>query len=212
VTLFCSFCGSSQHEVEHLIAGPSIAICNRCVARGIATLSGSPDLMPYGLPLAGREDGSCAFCGNSGATKLLTSDDRRYICRECLLLCHETLTQPTTQPRSAKHAEAVFVDLDCTGVGDQAARQHEVRRLERQLLAAIERNGLEFHLTAVIEPDKVGDLPTRVGGAWLQLDTPNAERLFAVIEATLRANPLCKGAQVIVRNGGPGSPQHEVLL
>lgn len=30
-TLFCSFCGKSQHEVKKLIAGPSVYICNECV-------------------------------------------------------------------------------------------------------------------------------------------------------------------------------------
>ena len=30
-TLFCSFCGKSQHEVDKLIAGPSVYICNECV-------------------------------------------------------------------------------------------------------------------------------------------------------------------------------------
>ena len=31
-TLYCSFCGKSQHHVEKLIAGPSVFICNECVA------------------------------------------------------------------------------------------------------------------------------------------------------------------------------------
>lgn len=30
-TLYCSFCGNSQHEVEKLIAGPGAFICNVCV-------------------------------------------------------------------------------------------------------------------------------------------------------------------------------------
>src|SRR5580700_2522138 len=31
-TLYCSFCGKSQHEVQNLIAGPNSFICNECVA------------------------------------------------------------------------------------------------------------------------------------------------------------------------------------
>jgi ATP-dependent protease Clp ATPase subunit len=31
-TLYCSFCGKSQHEVVKLIAGPSVFICDECVA------------------------------------------------------------------------------------------------------------------------------------------------------------------------------------
>lgn len=30
-TLYCTFCGKSQHEVKKLIAGPSVFICNECV-------------------------------------------------------------------------------------------------------------------------------------------------------------------------------------
>ncbi len=30
-TLYCSFCGKSQHEVQTLIAGPTVFICDECV-------------------------------------------------------------------------------------------------------------------------------------------------------------------------------------
>jgi len=30
-TLFCSFCGKSQHDVKKLIAGPAVFICDECV-------------------------------------------------------------------------------------------------------------------------------------------------------------------------------------
>jgi len=30
-TLYCSFCGKSQHEVKKLIAGPAVFVCNECV-------------------------------------------------------------------------------------------------------------------------------------------------------------------------------------
>ncbi len=30
--LYCSFCGKSQHEVKKLIAGPSVFVCDECVA------------------------------------------------------------------------------------------------------------------------------------------------------------------------------------
>ena len=30
-TLFCSFCGKSQHEVKKLIAGPSVFVCDECI-------------------------------------------------------------------------------------------------------------------------------------------------------------------------------------
>jgi ATP-dependent protease Clp ATPase subunit len=30
--LYCSFCGKSQHEVRKLIAGPTVFICDECIA------------------------------------------------------------------------------------------------------------------------------------------------------------------------------------
>ena len=30
-TLYCSFCGKSQHDVRKLIAGPTVFICDECV-------------------------------------------------------------------------------------------------------------------------------------------------------------------------------------
>ena len=30
-TLYCSFCGKSQHEVKKLIAGPNVFICDECI-------------------------------------------------------------------------------------------------------------------------------------------------------------------------------------
>ena len=32
-TLYCTFCGRSQHEVQKLIAGPGVFICDACVGR-----------------------------------------------------------------------------------------------------------------------------------------------------------------------------------
>ena len=53
-TLFCSFCGKSQHEVKKLIAGPTVFICDECVELCMdiikeehkATLSKSSDGVP----------------------------------------------------------------------------------------------------------------------------------------------------------------------
>jgi hypothetical protein len=30
-TLYCSFCGKSQHDVRRLVAGPAVCICDKCV-------------------------------------------------------------------------------------------------------------------------------------------------------------------------------------
>jgi ATP-dependent Clp protease ATP-binding subunit ClpX len=41
-TMHCSFCGKSQDQVEKLIAGPYIFICNECVALCADIVAGNP--------------------------------------------------------------------------------------------------------------------------------------------------------------------------
>jgi hypothetical protein len=40
--LHCSFCGKSQHEVEKLVAGPTVFICNECVGMCNDAIAGRP--------------------------------------------------------------------------------------------------------------------------------------------------------------------------
>ncbi len=42
-TMFCSFCGKSQHDIRKLIAGPSVFICNECVALCAKIVDETPD-------------------------------------------------------------------------------------------------------------------------------------------------------------------------
>ena len=43
-TLHCTFCGKSQHEVRKLIAGPTVFICDQCVAPSF--VAGKADTPP----------------------------------------------------------------------------------------------------------------------------------------------------------------------
>src|SRR5262245_41298016 len=45
-TLFCSFCGKSQHDVKKLIAGPAVFICDECVALCTTIIAETPDPVP----------------------------------------------------------------------------------------------------------------------------------------------------------------------
>jgi len=42
-TLFCSFCGKSQHDVRKLVAGPRVFICDGCVQICVNTIRDSDD-------------------------------------------------------------------------------------------------------------------------------------------------------------------------
>ena len=50
----CSFCGKDKSEVDRLIAGPGVFICNECVGLCEQLLSGRP--MPSFPPLDGKSD------------------------------------------------------------------------------------------------------------------------------------------------------------
>ena len=52
-TLYCSFCGKSQHEVRKLIAGPTVFICDECVELCtdiIQEENSGPRLLTEGVP------------------------------------------------------------------------------------------------------------------------------------------------------------------
>ncbi|MDX8388199.1 MAG: ATP-dependent Clp protease ATP-binding subunit ClpX [Ghiorsea sp.] len=58
-TLFCSFCGKSQHDVKKLIAGPTVFICDECIElcndimveeMGAAAAESGTDTKKEGLP------------------------------------------------------------------------------------------------------------------------------------------------------------------
>ena len=49
-TMFCSFCGKSQHDVKKLIAGPAIFICDACVGLCAKIIDDTPDKDPATPP------------------------------------------------------------------------------------------------------------------------------------------------------------------
>ena len=49
-TLFCSFCGKSQHDVKKLIAGPAVFICDECVALCTKIIAETPEKDPNTPP------------------------------------------------------------------------------------------------------------------------------------------------------------------
>ena len=74
---------------------------------------------------------------------------------------------------------------------------------------------LEDQLIEVIESKSLGEFDGNEfgpDGAVLYMYGPSAEDLFSSIEPILHANPLCQNARVVIRQGGPGAQQREVIL
>lgn len=106
------------------------------------------------------------------------------------------------QPAQPLTQQAVLVHLDGIGLPDHIYQECDASTIEDRLIEVIEREKLgEF------DGNEVGPSETT-----LFMYGPDAERLFAGIEKTLRGYPLCQGARVVIRRGGPGSPQREIML
>ena len=74
---------------------------------------------------------------------------------------------------------------------------------------------LSDKLTETIEQAGVGEFDgNEIGGGEtvLFMYGPDAELLFAAIEPVLRSTPAIKGTKAIIRKGGPGAEQREVLF
>jgi hypothetical protein len=98
--------------------------------------------------------------------------------------------------------QAVLIYLDGQGLPDHVYRDNDLSTLEDRLIQAIQAGALgEF------DGNEVGPAETT-----LYMYGPDAERLFAGIESTLRGYPLSKNARVVLRYGGPGANQRELRL
>jgi hypothetical protein len=103
---------------------------------------------------------------------------------------------------SGDDQQAVLVHLDGTGLPDHVYQECDLETIEERLTEVIDREGLgEF------DGNEIGPSETT-----LYMYGPDAEKLFAGIEQLLRAYPLCKGARVEIRRGGPDAESREVRL
>lgn len=87
----CTWCGRPPSEVDKLIAGPLVFICDVCVGSAERAASGRPSGVFGGIKkksVAAR----CAFCGKraSGRRGLVTSE-AGDVCSDCLRVCREIL-------------------------------------------------------------------------------------------------------------------------
>ena len=70
-------------------------------------------------------------------------------------------------------------------------------------------------MVETVERDGLGEFDgheMRMTETVLFMYGPDADRLFAGIERVLRQYPLCTGARVVIRYGGPGSREKVIKL
>jgi len=107
-----------------------------------------------------------------------------------------------TSGESKSSEQALLVHPDALGLPKEVYDSYDVATLEDRLEDAISREAAgEF------DGNEFGP-----GEVVLLMYGPDAERLFKVVESVLRDYPLCRGARVRIRAGGPGSPEREFRL
>jgi hypothetical protein len=96
----CYFCNSSPDEGARLVAGPGgVFICERCVAKGFATLAGVAARLSEGDAVASGAVIFCSFCGKTAQEIALTGHGKHDICSECLVKSAEIMLGKVT-PRT----------------------------------------------------------------------------------------------------------------
>lgn len=98
--------------------------------------------------------------------------------------------------------QAVIVYLDGVGLPDETYAEYDLATLEDQLDAVVREGRLGEY-----DGNEFG--PTEVA---LYFYGSDAERLSAALAPVLTDYPLCRGARVVVRAGGPGAPQREFRM
>jgi len=97
--LSCSFCGKKQNQIKKMIHGQSKHICNECIDRAHTVLSTVGATAHTPIATIRQVDDAevarrCSFCGKHGRrVEAMISTDRARICRECIELCDELMTE-----------------------------------------------------------------------------------------------------------------------
>ena len=103
---------------------------------------------------------------------------------------------------STKNDEAVLIFLDGQGLDDAVYRTYDVSTLEDLLSEQIESDGV-----GELDGHETGPAQTTI-----YLYGPDAEALFSRVQPVLASYPLCQNSRAVIRRGGPGSTQREVVF
>ena len=83
----CTWCGRPPSEVEKLVAGPNIYICDACVREAERALRKNDD------PRVTARVARCSFCRRfAGARRKVVTARRANVCADCLQLCRDFMS------------------------------------------------------------------------------------------------------------------------
>ena len=91
--MFCTWCGRPDADVDKLIAGPRVFICDACVAAAERAAGGQASTNSPFEPATSRTNSRCSFCGKrAGNDRSMLVARPGNICSDCLRVCKEILS------------------------------------------------------------------------------------------------------------------------